>query len=78
MILVPTSTVAEMRLDGRPAMEMIDLSREIYHRTQTHPSHPPVVMTTWNDHTEKKVAGNTTFTSKAPLDRLQRSRRNSR
>ena len=46
-------------------MEMIDLSREIYHRTQTHPSHPPVVMTTWNDHTEKKVAGNTTFTSKA-------------
>jgi hypothetical protein len=41
-------------------MEMIDLSREIYHRTQTHPSHPPVMMTIWNDHTEKKVAGNTT------------------
>ena len=46
-------------------MEMIDLSREIYHRTQSHPSHPPVVMTVWNDHSEKKVAGGTTFTSKA-------------
>ncbi len=46
-------------------MEIIDLSREIFHRTQTHPSHPPVVMTVWNDHSEKKVAGNTTFTSKA-------------
>ena len=45
--------------------EFIDLSREIFHRTQTHPSHPPVVTTVWNDHSEKKVAGNTTFTSKA-------------
>jgi kynurenine formamidase len=45
--------------------ELIDLSREIFHRTQTHPSHPPVVTTVWNDHSEKKVAGNTTFTSKA-------------
>ena len=45
--------------------EFVDLSREIFHRTQTHPSHPPVVMTVWNDHSEKKVAGNTTFTSKA-------------
>lgn len=46
-------------------MELIDLSREIFHRTQTHPSHPPVVMTVWNDHSEKKIAGKTTFTSKA-------------
>ncbi len=45
--------------------EFVDLSREIFHRTQTHPSHPPVVMTDWNDHSEKKVAGSTTFTSKA-------------
>lgn len=45
--------------------EFVDLSREIFHRTQTHPSHPPVVMTVWNDHSEKKVAGNTVFTSKA-------------
>ena len=34
----------------------IDLSREIFHRTQTHPSHPQVV---------KKVVGNTTFTGRA-------------
>jgi kynurenine formamidase len=46
-------------------MEIVDLSREIFHRTQTHPSHPPVVMTVWNDHSEKKVAGSTVFTSKA-------------
>jgi len=45
--------------------EFIDLSREIFHRTQTHPSHPPVVMTVWGDHDEKKYAGNTVFTSKA-------------
>ena len=31
-------------------MEIVDLSREIFHRTQTHPSHPPVIMTVWNDH----------------------------
>jgi len=45
--------------------EFVDLSREIFHRTQTHPSHPPVITGVWNDHTEKKVAGGTTFTSKA-------------
>jgi len=45
--------------------EFVDLSREIFHRTQTHPSHPPVVMTVWADHDEKKYAGNTVFTSKA-------------
>jgi kynurenine formamidase len=46
-------------------MEIVDLSRELFHRTQTHPSHPPVVMTVWNDHSEKKHAGNTVFSSKA-------------
>src|SRR6185312_13456925 len=46
-------------------MEIVDLSREIFHRTQTHPSHPPVVMTVWNDHSEQKRAGDTVFTSKA-------------
>jgi len=46
-------------------MEIIDLSRELLHRTQTHPSHPPVIMTVWNDHSEKKVAGDTVFTTKA-------------
>ncbi len=46
-------------------MELIDLSREIHHRTPTHPSHPPVVSTVWNDHSETKVAGATRFSSKA-------------
>ena len=46
-------------------MQFIDLSREIYLRTPTHPSHPPVVMGVWNDHNEVKTAGKTRFTSKA-------------
>lgn len=46
-------------------MEFVDLSREIFHRTQTHPAHPPVVMTTWYDHDELKRAGDTVFSSKA-------------
>lgn len=46
-------------------MEFVDLSRELFHRTQRHPSHPPVIITTWNDHSEKVVAGNTEFSSKA-------------
>ncbi len=46
-------------------MRIVDLSRELYHRTPAHPSHPPVVMTVWNDHQEIKEAGGVTFTSKA-------------
>lgn len=46
-------------------MELIDLSRELFHRTQVHPSHPPVIISVWGDHTEKKFAGSTVFTSKA-------------
>jgi len=46
-------------------MEFIDLSREIFHRTQTHPNHPPMIMTVWSDHSDKRVAGNTVFSSKA-------------
>ena len=46
-------------------MRLVDLSREIFHKTQVHPSHPPVIVTVWNDHSELKRAGNTTFTSKA-------------
>ena len=46
-------------------MHIVDLSREIHHRAPAHPSHPPVVMTVWNDHSEIKKAGNTEFTSKS-------------
>ena len=46
-------------------MQLIDLSRTIEHRTPAHPSHPPVIMTVWNDHKEIKKAGNTEFTSKS-------------
>jgi kynurenine formamidase len=46
-------------------LEFVDLSREIFHRTQVHPAHPPVIVTTWYDHSEKKRAGETEFSSKA-------------
>ena len=46
-------------------MRIVDLSRELYHRTPAHPSHPPVVMTVWNDHSEPKEAGGVRFSSKA-------------
>ena len=46
-------------------MEFVDLSREIYHRTPHHPGHPPVIVSVWNDHSELKQAGNTTFSSKS-------------
>lgn len=46
-------------------MKLIDLSRELYHRTPAHPSHPPIAVATWYDHDEVKTAGNTRFSSKA-------------
>src|SRR3569623_1598122 len=46
-------------------MKFIDLSRELYHRTPPHPSHPPIIMGVWNDHSEIKIAGETRFSSKA-------------
>ena len=46
-------------------MKLIDLSRELYHRTPAHPSHPPIALATWYDHDEVKTAGKTTFSSKA-------------
>ncbi len=46
-------------------MEIVDLSRELFHRTHTHTCKPPAILTEWNDHSEKKVAGHTVFTSKA-------------
>jgi kynurenine formamidase len=46
-------------------MKLIDLSRELQHRSPAHPSHPPIALATWYDHSEVKIAGNTRFSSKA-------------
>lgn len=43
----------------------IDLSRELHHRTPTHPAHPPVTMMTWNGHEEIKTAEDVRFSSKS-------------
>lgn len=47
---------------ARTKPKIIDLSREIYHRSPAHPFHPPVILTQWDTHQEKK-AGNTVFRS---------------
>lgn len=46
-------------------MKLIDLSRELYHRTPTHPAHPPVVVTDWNTHAEVRRDGDVSFTSRS-------------
>lgn len=42
---------------------LIDLSRELHHRTPTHPAHPPVTMMYWNTHDELKYAEDVVFSS---------------
>ncbi len=41
---------------------LVDLSRELYHRSPAHPFHPPVCITPWDTHQPKK-AGNTILRS---------------
>ncbi|KAF2773179.1 cyclase-domain-containing protein [Teratosphaeria nubilosa] len=42
--------------------KLIDLSRELYHRSPAHPFHPPVCITPWDTHQPKK-AGKTVLRS---------------
>ena len=46
-------------------MELIDLSRELFHRTQPHPKHPPLIVTVSGDYSENTVAHHTVFTPNA-------------
>ena len=46
-------------------MEIVDLSRELYHRAPMHPNHPPFIMSVWNDHTMPKVFNGVEYYSKA-------------
>jgi kynurenine formamidase len=49
---------------GIVTMEIVDLTRDLYHRGPAHPSHPPVVITVWDDH-KAYTAGKTTLRTKA-------------
>src|SRR6185295_13084730 len=40
---------------GDFCMEIVDLSRELYHRTPTYPGHPPVMHGVWKTHEESFV-----------------------
>jgi kynurenine formamidase len=40
----------------RSEMKLVDLSREIYHRSPTLPNHPPVTMVPYWTHADKRVA----------------------
>jgi hypothetical protein len=59
------------------AMEIVDLTRDLYHRSPAHPSHPPVVIMVWDDH-KAYTAGKTTlpsrFRSAIMLDRTSMRR----
>ncbi|MCS3765876.1 MULTISPECIES: cyclase family protein [Bradyrhizobium] len=46
-------------------MEIIDLSRELFHRTATHPAHPPFIVSVWDDHDTKWIEGSSVGSSKA-------------
>ena len=40
-------------------MKIIDLSRELYHRTPSYPGHPPIMHGMWKDHADSlKDSGN--------------------
>ncbi|MCK1735726.1 cyclase family protein [Bradyrhizobium sp. 138] len=41
-------------------MEFVDLSRELFHRTPAPPSHPPVIITVWDDQETKYTEDNMT------------------
>lgn len=45
-------------------MALIDLSRELYHRTPTLPNHPPVIMTEYGTHADIRRDGDVTFSSR--------------
>jgi kynurenine formamidase len=42
-------------------MTLVDLSRELHHRTPTLPNHPPVVMTEFGTHADIRRDGDVTF-----------------
>lgn len=60
--LVPYNAYRQYAKVARPKPKIIDLSRELYHRSPAHPFHPPVILTQWDTHQEKK-AGDTIFRS---------------
>ena len=45
-------------------MKLVDLSRELYHRTPTLPNHPPVIVTEYGTHADIRRDGDVTFSSR--------------
>ena len=37
-------------------MKIVDLSRELYHKTPTYPGHPPIIHGVWTTHEESYAA----------------------
>jgi kynurenine formamidase len=40
---------------GNPGMRIVDLSRELYHRTPSYPGQPPIIHGVWKTHEESFV-----------------------
>lgn len=45
-------------------MKLVDLSRELYHRTPTLPNHPPVIVSEFGTHADIRRDGDVTFSSR--------------
>src|SRR4051812_4444294 len=41
--------------EGMHPLKIVDLSRELYHRTPTYPGHPPIMHGVWKTHEESFV-----------------------
>jgi kynurenine formamidase len=49
----PTSPIAQRR---RFPLKIVDLSRELYHKTPSYPGHPPIIHGVWTTHAESLAA----------------------
>lgn len=49
------STQRGLATPAKKKPTIVDLSRELYHRSLAHPFHPPVVITPWDTHQPKKA-----------------------
>src|SRR5689334_24742036 len=40
------------KVPRKALMKIVDLSRELYHRTPSYPGHPPIIHGMWKDHAD--------------------------
>lgn len=53
--IAPTRAAEPLDQKGDAILKIVDLSRELYHRTPTYPGHPPIMHGVWKTHEESFV-----------------------